>query len=142
MHDAPTEWHIDHTVETRAAPETVWSIFRDVETWQQWNAGIEHIALEGPFASGTWFTMKPPGQDVLRSRLLEVQENRGFTDETRVGDLTIRVGHRLEPLEAGRTRIVYSVDAAGPGASEVGPMVSSDFPEVLSALARFAESVR
>ena len=25
--------------------------------------GIEHVELDGPFADGTWFTMKPPGQD-------------------------------------------------------------------------------
>ncbi len=140
MHNAQTQWHTEHAVETQATPETVWSVFRDVGSWRQWNGGIEHIALEGPFATGTWFTMKPPGQDALRSRLLEVQENRGFTDETRVGDLTVTVSHRLDPLPGGRTRIVYAVDAAGPGASEIGPMVSSDFPEVLSALARFAES--
>jgi len=137
-----TRWHTEHTVETQASPETIWTVFRDVETWKQWNPGIERIELEGPFASGTWFTMQPPGQDALRSRLLEVAENRGFVDETCVGDLTVTVGHRLEPLQNGRTRIVYSVDAIGPGASEVGPMVSSDFPEVLAALATFAEKRR
>ena len=33
--------------------------------WKTWNAGIEHIDIDGPFAAGTWFTMKPPGEDPL-----------------------------------------------------------------------------
>jgi hypothetical protein len=138
--DAVNEkWHTQVAVETRAEPEAIWKAFQDVASWTKWNAGIERIEIEGPFASGTWFSMKPPGQDALRSRFLEVRENQGFVDETRVGDLVVTVGHRIEPLGTGRTRVVYSVDAAGPGAAEVGPMVSSDFPEVLASLAKFVE---
>jgi hypothetical protein len=113
-----------------------------VGSWTQWNAGIERVELEGPFASGTWFTMQSPGQDPMRSRFLEVEKNRGFVDETRAGDLVVRVAHRLEAATPGRTRIVYSVTATGPRAAEIGPAVSSDFPQVLAALATFAETSR
>ena len=84
--------------------------------------------------------MKPPGQDPLRSKLVEVRENACFVDETRVGDLAITVAHRIEPLGAGRTRIVYAAEARGPDASEIGPAVASDFPQVLAALAKRAEA--
>jgi hypothetical protein len=137
-----SSWRGEQAVETQASPEVVWSVLGDVKGWKHWNAGIERIELEGPFASGTWFTMKPPGQDPLRSQFLEVEENRGFVDETRVGDLVVRVGHRIEAIASGRTRIVYAVDARGPGAAEVGPAVAADFPEVLAALAALAERRR
>lgn len=135
-------WRSEYAIETSAAAETIWGIFRDVAAWKNWNAGIEQIEIEGPFAAGTWFTMKPPGEEALRSQLIEVRENVCFIDETRVGDLTILVAHRIEALGPARTRIVYAVDAHGPQASEIGPAVSADFPEVLASLSKLAEGMR
>jgi len=132
-------WRGEYAIETSASPAIIWSIFRDVPGWKVWNAGIERIDIDGPFAAGTWFTMKPPGQDPLRSKLVEVRENECFVDETRVGLLAITVAHRIESPGAGRTRIVYAAEAVGPEASEVGPAVASDFPEVLASLAKLAE---
>jgi hypothetical protein len=135
-------WTAKHTIEAAATPEALWAIFRDVRGWKRWNAGIEQIELEGPFARGTWFTMKPPGQDAMRSQLVDVRENERFVDETRVGDLVVTVAHRLERLSAERTRVTYVLDAAGPGAQENGPMIAADFPEVLAALAALAHGRR
>ncbi|MDN4987614.1 SRPBCC family protein [Bradyrhizobium arachidis] len=133
-------WRHEYAIETSAPAETIWRIFRDVPGWKNWNAGIEQIEIDGPFAVGTWFTMKPPGEEALRSQLIDVRENAGFVDETRVGDLAIKVAHRIERLGPARTRIVYAVDANGPQAAEIGPAVASDFPEVLASLARLAEA--
>jgi len=131
-------WTAQHSIETTATPEVLWGIWCDVPAWKAWNAGIERIELEGPFAEGTWFIMQPPGQDALRSRLLEVRANECFVDETCVGDLIVTVAHRIEPLAPGRTRVTYELRAAGPGAAEIGPMVAADFPEVLASLAERA----
>lgn len=133
-------WRGEYAIETSASPDVIWSIFRDVPNWKTWNAGIEHINVDGPFVAGTWFTMKPPGEDPLRSRLVEVRENECFVDETRVGSLAITVAHRIESLGSGRTRVIYAVEASGPQAAEIGPAVASDFPEVLASLAKLAEA--
>ena len=132
-------WRVEHAIETSATPEIIWSIFRDVPGWKDWNAGIETIEIDGPFATGTWFTMKPPGEDPLRSKLVDVRENVCFVDETRVGDLVVAVAHRIESRAAERTCITYAVEANGPGASEIGPAIASDFPAVLAALVNRAE---
>ncbi|MDN3279526.1 SRPBCC family protein [Frankia sp. RB7] len=133
-------WRGEYAVETSATAETIWSIFRDVPGWKNWNAGIEQIEIDGPFTVGTWFTMKPPGEEALRSQLIDVRENASFIDETWVGDLVIKVAHRIETIGPARTRIVYGVDARGPQASEIGPAVASDFPDVLASLAKLAET--
>ncbi|WP_249140091.1 MULTISPECIES: SRPBCC family protein [Bradyrhizobium] len=133
-------WQYEYAIETSATADTIWSVFRDVPGWKNWNAGIERIDIEGPFSAGTWFTMKPPGEEPLRSQLVEVSENECFVDETRVGDLVIAVAHRIEYAGPKRTRIVYAVDANGPQASVIGPAVASDFPEVLASLAKLAET--
>ena len=135
-------WHGEHSIEITASPEAIWRVLCDVASWTQWNAGVERIELEGPFASRTWFTMQPPGQDAFRSRLIDVRENERFTDETRIEDLVVTVVHRIEPLGAGRSRVVYAVEAAGPGAADIGPAISADFPDVLAALAARAAEPR
>ena len=132
-------WRGDYSIETAARADVIWGLFCDVPGWKSWNAGIAHIDIDGPFAAGTWFTMTPPGEDPLRSRLVEVRENVCFVDETRVGDLAITVAHRIESLGAGRTRITYAVEANGPEAAQIGPAVASDFPQVLAALVERAE---
>ena len=139
MKTSPT-WQHEYSIETTATPEAVWGPFRDVSGWTTWNAGIEEIALDGPFAAGTTFTMKPPGEAPLRSRLVAVRENECFVDETRVDELVITVAHRIERLEGVGARVTYAIAAAGPGAVEIGPMVAADFPDVLASLARRAES--
>jgi hypothetical protein len=136
---AQQPWQKEYSIETTASAEAIWSLFRDVSGWTRWNAGIESIELEGPFADGTWFTMKPPGQDAFRSQLIDVRQDEGFIDETRLGDLVVQVAHRIQRIGPGRTRIVYSVEASGTDAAEVGAAISSDFPDVLAALAAQAE---
>ena len=136
---AQISWTHEFSVETTADAQTIWALFQDVPGWKGWNAGIESIEMEGPFADGTWFTMKPPGQDAFRSQLIEVRPNECFVDETRVGELVVRVAHRIERIEPRRTRVTYAVEAIGPEAPQIGPAVASDFPDVLAALASLAE---
>ena len=132
-------WTHEQSIETSASPARVWQLFVDVARWKDWNAGIEKIEIHGPFAKGTTFTMQPPGQDAITSKLIDVRPNEGFTDETVVDDTRVIVSHRLVTLPSGRTKIIYSTEITGPAADEFGPMVTSDFPEVLAALKRLAE---
>lgn len=133
-------WRRAYARPTKASPTAIWKLWSDVEGWGAWNAGIERIQLHGPFREGTEFTMKPPGQEAIRSRLVRVAPEREFVDETIVGDLTVRVSHRIERATDGAVTIVYAVEACGPQSAEIGPMISADFPEVLEALTRLAES--
>jgi Polyketide cyclase / dehydrase and lipid transport len=132
-------WTHEDSIETAARPERVWALFADVARWTEWNAGIETIELHGPFANGTTLTMQPPGQEALTSTLIEVRPNEGFSDETLVGETRVLVRHQLLPLPAEGTRIIYRTEITGPGAMELGPMVTADFPAVLAALKQLAE---
>ena len=137
----PPVWECEHEVVVNARPEIIWRQFQDVAAWPQWNAGISHIEMSGPFETGNHFVMTTPGQEPFTTRLVEVRENNGFLDETRVGELRIFVDHQIQPISEDLTRVVYSLQAFGPGCDDVGPMVSADFPDVLKSLAARAESV-
>lgn len=132
-------WQQAFDILTPATPATVWQLFADVDGWSGWNAGIESIALHGPFADGTAFTMKPPGEDAMTSRLANVVDGCSFEDETVLGEVRVLVDHRVERLPDGRSRITYTARVEGPGAADIGAAVTADFPAVLAALAALAE---
>ncbi|HSB97460.1 MAG TPA: PGDYG domain-containing protein [Spongiibacteraceae bacterium] len=139
--DISSVWTHAESIETSATPEQVWRLFADVEGWKRWNAGIEHIEIFGDFVAGTTFFMQPPGEEGFTSKLIDVQENNFFVDETVIDSTRVLVNHKLIPIVAGGTRIVYATEIIGPAAAEFGPMVTGDFATVLSALKKLAEDI-
>jgi uncharacterized protein YndB with AHSA1/START domain len=137
-------WTTEYTLTADASPEALWQLLSDIDGWGAWNDGIETIALDGPLAVGATFQMKPPGEDVLTSTVAELEQNRLLTDVTDMGELVIRVEHRLEPLAGGGTSITYRVQVSGAAADtrgeEVGTAISADFPQVIAALAAAADT--
>ena len=132
-------WTDTAEIVTTASPQLLWRLFEDVAGWTRWNAGIERIALRGPFASGSTFAMQPPGMDVFTSTLRDVRAGAGFVDETLLEGTRFLVSHELVPLADGGTRVVYAVRVDGPEAATLGPLVTADFPDVLAALKALAE---
>lgn len=139
-------WTYETSLDTAASPEAVFALFRDVDGWPEWNAGVERIELGGPFAAGTRAVMVLPGGERLSFRLAWVAEGEGFEDETPIAEagVVVRVRHTLERLPGGGTRITYAATVEGPGADaagpEIGPAVTEDFPAVLASLAARAEA--
>ena len=132
-------FHRAFNTTTFAARSTIWSLWADVNNWSTWNAGVEHAQLIGPFVNGAEFSMTPTAQDAMTSRLVRVEEGVAFTDETVLGDICVTVEHRIEPLDDGKLRVVYSAQVTGPDAEHVGAMVTEDFDDVLAALVKLAE---
>ena len=139
-------WTYEHSIETSASATRIFAMFEDVGSWPEWNPGVERMELNGPFAAGTTGTMFMPGQDPLAFRLIWVAQGQGFEDETEIPDagIVVRVRHSLEQLEDGGSRITYAAKIDGPAADAVGPgigpAISADFPQVMTALAMRAEA--
>jgi uncharacterized protein YndB with AHSA1/START domain len=131
-------WTTEYTQSGDVSPEALWRLLSDVNGWGAWNDGIETIALDGPLAVGATFRMKPPGEDELTSTIAELEENRLLTDVTDLGELVVRVAHRLSPQTDGGTAVTYGVQVSGTApdsqAEEVGKAISADFPQVIAAL--------
>lgn len=139
-------WVNEQAVETTAAAEDIWALWADVATWPTWNAGVERIELDGPFATGSTIVMTPTGDDPVELRIVEAAEPTLFVDEADGGDFVVRTTHRIEGLDAGRNRVVYRMEISGAAADEagpqIGPEISGDFPQVLAALVALAEGRR
>lgn len=129
-----------HTVEEDVSAEAIWSLYEDVATWPEWDAQAEWVTRDGPFAAGTTGAAKFEGPEPLAYRLARVVPGREFVDETPVGELVVRVSHLLEPLGPDRVRITYGAEIDGPEeqAREIGPAITSDFPDTIASLVALA----
>jgi hypothetical protein len=135
-------WSCEHAVEAEASAAAVWAAWADVERWGEWNADIEAIAIDGPFAVGARIEMTPRGAEPVALRVAEARPGECFVDVAEVGGATVTTTHLVEPAGEGRVRIVYRTEITGPAADEVGPglgpAITDDFPETIAALVAFA----
>ncbi len=128
-----------HTVETDVPAAAIWALYEDVRTWPLWDEQAQAVTRDGPFAAGITGTMTFAGQEPLSYRLITVEREHEFTDETPVGDLVVRVSHRLDS-GGPRLRVTYAAEVDGPAdqAREAGPMITADFPQTMAALIALA----
>ncbi|MGA5037152.1 SRPBCC family protein [Streptomyces capoamus] len=135
-------WQYQHSIESSATPEAIWRLWADVENWGTWNAEIEKIEMDGPFAPGTQITMTPPGDDPVLLHIAEAVENELFVDEARFDGLLLRTIHRIDRIDQNRIRVTYRMEITGAGADEAGPQIgpgiTADWPETMAALAELA----
>lgn len=135
-------WEYEHSTTARVTPEAVWAIWSDVDSAASWNEGIESIDMLGPFASGTEFSMKPPGREPVAMRLADVVESERFVEVIEADGLVIRIVHQLEPLDDNHTRVTYRAEITGEAADQAGPLIgpgiTAGFPETVAKLVELA----
>jgi hypothetical protein len=136
-------WQYESTLETSAAPEAIWQLWADVAGWGTWNAEIEKIEIDGPFAAGSRITMTPPGDDPIELLIAEAVPNQLFIDEARFGGLVLRTIHRAQRIDQDLVKVVYRMEITGAGADEVGPQIgpgiTADWPETMASLVALAQ---
>jgi hypothetical protein len=138
-------WTYEHSVETSADPAVVWRLYRDVSTWPRWNAAVERVELDGPFAAGTAGRLRPAGRvdGSLPFRLVAATENEGYTSETDIAEtVTLRLVNTLAAAPGGGTRITHRAELVGPAAeyfgSTFGPALAAGVPTSVQALGELA----
>ncbi|WP_139977646.1 SRPBCC family protein [Nocardioides litoris] len=128
------------TATTDADPPAVWTLWSDPSSWPGWDPSVVAVALDGPFAAGTTGTMTLAGPVDVPLELAVVETGRRYLDELRLGDLVIRIDHVVEPRAGGGSTITVTTTITGPGAADVGPMVTAEAPLALAALTAAAEA--
>jgi hypothetical protein len=131
-------WSYEHAVEADVDAAAVWAVWADVRCWDEWNADIERIEIDGPFEVGTRIEMKPRGADPITLRLDEVSPGRCFVDVVELDGVVVTTTHLVEPTGSDSVRIVYRTEITGPAADQVGPhlgpAITDDFPQTIAAL--------
>ena len=130
-------WSKTYTRTVNSNPQAIWQAFVDTGNWKCWNPGVKSIAIEGPFTTGTAFTMELPEGEVVRSRLSEVAQEKYFIDETWVDGTCVIVEHRIEATAADQCILIYAITTQGPQAQAFGEGISADFPDVMAGLEKY-----
>jgi hypothetical protein len=129
----------ERTATTSASPAAVWALWSDVGSWHCWDPAVQQVAMEGHFAEGAAGSMVLTG-GVSATFVLEIVEvGARYLDRLTMGDLVIRIDHEVRAAGDG-AEITVRTTIEGPGADEVGPMVTEDTPKALAALVRLAEA--
>lgn len=109
-----SRWETTSELEADVAPAAVWrEAYVDAEAWPRWNSEIRRAELDGPLALGASARIVFRTGLRLRFRVVEYEEGKLFTDESRLPGA--RMGHRhlIEPSGNGGSRLVNTIYIEG-----------------------------
>lgn len=127
------------SIATTASPAAIWRLWSDTGSWAQWDPPVERVVLDGPFRVGTTGTLTLAGGIEAAFELTVVRAEECYVDRLTLGDLVIEIDHRVEATDQGAL-ITVRTTIAGPGADQIGPMVTAEAPQALAALVAMAEA--
>lgn len=126
-------WMRSHSVVTGAVTkEQLWKLFKDVNAWSTWDAGVEYARMEGEFKQGNFFLLKPTNGPKVKIQLVETVEDRGFTDMTKFPLATMYGEHKFEDTPEG-LRITTTMKVKGPLGFLWRKLVAQDIVNALPA---------
>lgn len=106
-------WIKSYSIVTKdVTKEQMWKLFSDVNNWHTWDKGIEYASMQGPFAKGNHFTLKPKGAPKVSIELIETIENQKFIDLTRFPLAKMYDEHTFEETKEG-LRITNTLKVKG-----------------------------
>jgi hypothetical protein len=107
-------WETTSVLEADATPSAIWAgAYVDASAWPKWNPEIRRATLDRPLALGATARIVFRTGLRLRFQVVEFEEGRLFTDESRLPGA--RMGHRhlIEPLDGGGTRLTNTIYIEG-----------------------------
>jgi hypothetical protein len=120
---------------TTATAAAVWALWNDPGTWAVWDPAVEAVTIE--LVEGAEGTITLSGFEVPLV-VERVAPGSGYLSRITMGELVIRIDHVVTDTDAGADIVVITT-IAGPGASDVGPMVVHDAPVALATVCAMAE---
>ena len=135
-------WSFEHTEQTTATPERLWAYYVDAVTVPLWDPLVAEIRRNGPFATGTTGTSKPPQGPRVKSLLTEVAPYTSYTEVNQLPFARLSWTHRITPTQSGST-LTHGVIFSGPLSSLFALFLSKNFahgiPLAMQRLVQFAE---
>lgn len=117
--------------------EKIWAIWTDVNNWSSWHGDLDYCKLDGPFAVGSFFMLKPKGAPAVKITLTEIIEGKEFTDCTQFFGAKMYDTHKMEETREG-LRLSNKLVVTGPlkwlWIKLVAKKVADSVPEEMDAL--------
>ncbi len=123
--------------------EDIWKLWTDVNNWPTWHGDLEYCTLEGSFAVGNHFMLKPKGVKPVKIMLTEIEEGRKFTDCTSFFGAKMVDTHEMEETPEG-LRLTNTLKVTGPltflWVKLVAQNVAETIPQEMEALVDLARA--
>lgn len=131
------------TLDTAAAPDAVWRIWSQPESWPEWNPDVEMVKLDGPFGPGATGTMRTKRGGTHPIRFESVDEGRWFQLATAAMPGTMFHFRCAITPSGGGSRISQSITMSGPlgglFSAMMGKKIAQSFEPILRGLKHKAE---
>jgi len=141
----PTNQHFWYTLETTAAPETIWSIWTDVDNWKKWDTGLKDAQMDTDFALNAKGFILSLEDRKAKFKITEYIEGQSYTYKTSLplGGLYVK---RFLTEKNGKTTFTHEVWFAGLTKGVFSKLLGKQFhemlPEVLENIKIIAENDR
>ncbi|HWP33021.1 MAG TPA: SRPBCC family protein [Solirubrobacterales bacterium] len=139
-----SRWETTSTLAADVPAAAVWEkAYADATAWPEWNAEIKRASLEGPLRLGARAKIVFRTGLRLRFRVVEFEQGRLFSDESRLPGA--RMGHRhlIKPVEGGchLTNTIYIEGRLTPIWRRIlGPAAARTLPDAQRVIAELAKS--
>jgi hypothetical protein len=131
-----------HSIKTKAAPESIWALWSDIKTWNTWDHGIENGEIEGAFVEGANGWLKPKGGPKVKFKILRAEKNKVFHDRSSLPLTSLDFIHTLE-RDGDYTVVTQRVEMTGLltfiFAKVIGSGIKKDMPSAMAKLVEMAE---
>ena len=97
------------------------------EQWPKWARHLRSVQVTppGPVGPASSATLKLANHTTATVKVTEFQEGRRFRWEGSFLWLSLGYDHLVTTDDTGRVTITFTVDAAGPGVTTIGPLFAS-----------------
>ena len=118
---------LERTFAVEAAAERAWAELVAAEQWPKWARHLRSVQVTppGPVGSASSATLKLTNHTTATVKVTEFQEGRRFRWEGSFLWLSLGYDHLVTTDDTGRVTITFTVDAAGPGVTTIGPLFAS-----------------
>ena len=93
--------------------QAVWSVWADVDRYTDWHDDLDYCRLNGEFAEGNYFQLKPKGAPVFKVHIVELKPYSRFVDCTNFFGAKMYDIHQCDASPGGVT-ITSTVKVTGP----------------------------
>ena len=134
---------IEHSITIASTPEHIFGIYKDVDSWAQWDPDIEAVGMDGDFTVGTSGWLKPVGAPKTATELVSVNEPSSFVVESRLPLCKMRFEHELQAVGEGTLvthRVLFSGLLAGVFSRLVGGKIQQGIKGTMEGLKHYAET--
>ncbi len=134
---------VEHRITVAAPAARIFSIYRAVERWHEWDPDTKSATLNGPFEVGSRGRLTPTKGNAVPMVFTEVRPDKCFTVESKIPLFKMVFEHELESKGQG-TEVIHRVTFSGLLAIVLGPMLSKQLnvglPVTLGKLKALAEA--